>query len=903
MGEVYRARDSRLKRDVALKTLADSVAADPDRLARFQREAEILASLNHPHIAAIYGLEEAQGTHALILELVEGETLAERIRQGALPVRDALAVGRQVAEALEAAHDHGVVHRDLKPANIKVTPDGVVKVLDFGLAKLADPLDARRRPDASASPTMTSPLATRAGVLLGTAAYMAPEQAGGRPVDKRADVWAFGCVLYETLTGVRAFGGEDVTETLGFILAKEPDWDRLPADTPSSIRRLLHRCLKKDRAERLRDAGDARLEIAEVMAAPAAEAPPPTPVGAAPPLSARRRLAAYGGGLALAGSLLGGALVWLVTRADRRDAPLPVNHVVIDVAPAERLRALPADDSTGYLSRTAIALSPDGRSLVFSGVRGDQQQLYVRPLDRPDAVALAGTDGGNSPFFSPDGQWVGFWAGGALKKVPLAGGPPVTIAQTESISGASWGADDRIVFAHQFSGLWRVAAAGGALEALTKLDPEKREQSHRLPQLLPGGEAVLFTVTRRTYPKWDLDDAQIVVQSLSGGTRRVLIEGGADAHFVPTGHLVYMRRGVLMAVRFDLARLHVVGGSRGALADVMQAANLWLRPLESGAGQISVSLDGTLAYLPGGPAPEQSLSLVWVDRMGRIEPLAVPPRWLAAPRLSGDGQRVAFFSFGYDRSIWLYDLARGSLTKLAGIGDVAWPVWAQDDARLVFLKDSAAGGGVNLFSMAADGSGTPARLTTSDLDQWPTSVSPDGQMLAFIQTSPRTTDFDVWTVPLTGKGQPRAVLDTPSNERQAAFAPDGRWLAYTSDESGRDEVWIQAFPDLGRKRQVSTSGGEGPAWRADGRELFFQSPGRTRMMAVPMETGLPVGVPEVLFEGNWVLTGSVARSYDVTPDGRRFLMVQRDNRPPIAARRILLVQNWFDELRRLVPAE
>jgi serine/threonine-protein kinase len=902
MGEVYRARDSRLNRDVALKVLPDRDGSDPQRLARFRREAQILASLNHPHIATIHGLEESGDRWALVLELVEGPTLADRIATGgALPLDQALAIAKQIAEALEAAHEHGVVHRDLKPANVKLRPDGTVKVLDFGLAKAFDPTSPGD--DGAESPTITSPAMTRLGMILGTAAYMSPEQARGRAMDKRTDVWAFGCVLYEMLTGARAFEGDDATETVGFVVAKEPRWDRLPPDTPPAIRRLLQRCLKKDRNERLRDIGDVRLEIVEVMKGASADVLPAA--AAAPAKWTPRHIAIAAAGVVLA-AIVGGSAVWLATRSAQPRAALRISRLLMDLAPADRLRALPGDDvADGYVSRTSFALSPDGRTIVFSGARGGEQQIYVRPLDRLEAAPIPGTEGGNSPFFSPDGQWLGFWAQGALRRVRLTGGPPVLICATPPIFGASWTTDQRIVFAQQLGGLLRIPVDGGTPEPLTKLDAARREMSHRLPQVLPGNQAVLFTVTRRTYPTWDGDDAEVAVQSLSTGARTILVEGGADARYVRTGHLLYIRRGALLAAPFDPARLALTGGSVGVLSNVMQAANMWGNLIESGAGQFHVAEAGTLAYATGGPRPDVERSLVWVDRTGRAEPLAGPRRFMDAPRISPDGTRLAFFTIGYERTIWIQDLARGGVSKLATENNSGWAVWTRDSSRLFFLSESSEGGGVNLFSRPVDGSSPSERITTNPRDQWPTHLSSDGKMLAYVEAGNGL--FDLWELPLTGERKPRALLTTQASEMHPQYSPDGRWLAYSSDASGRREVYVQSYPEPTFRRPISVNGGSSPAWQQDARELYYQEPhpsdpGRSRMMVVRVSADREFGTPVTLFEGPYRVTGP-GRTYDLTPDGKRFLMIQTHDRPPIATRHIVVVQNWLDELTRQVTTQ
>jgi Tol biopolymer transport system component len=904
MGDVYRGHDSTLGRDVAIKILPATLTTDGGRLARFDREARVLASLNHPHIGAIYGHEEFESQRGLILEFVDGETLAERLRRGPVPLTEALQIARQIADGLAAAHEKGIVHRDLKPANIKITSAGVVKVLDFGLAKAAD-----RTPDAvSKVPTVTIG-GTNDGAILGTAAYMSPEQARGQAVDKRTDIWALGCVLYEMLTGAQPFTGDNSVDLAAAVTIVEPDWSALPSATPAPIVKLLGRCLAKDRGRRLSDVADARLEIDDALAAPTIGTPTPTTS------RERSKPRVWTAAALTAGLVAGAAVAAFVIRplGARHQASTEVTRVFMDVAPAEQLRATPVDETYGLgrPGRNAMVFAPDGRSLVFSAIRGGQQQLYWRSLAELVAEPIAGTEGGETPFFSPDGKWLGFWAiddpgatdriNGSLRKVPLPrGGPAVKVCATPVIFGASWGSNDTIVFAQRTGGLWQVSAAGGSPWSLTTIDATKAEFSHRLPFVLPGSKAVLFTATHAIVPNWDR--TEIFLQSLVTGERKVLIEGGADARYMPTGHLVYMRAGTLMAVPFDLDRLTVTGGPVALIADVMQAINSFF-PIDTGNGQFSVSSSGALVYLPGGLPPDEEQSLLWVDRSGAERPLSVPVGPYRAPRLSPDGQRLAFWTNSLDLHVEVYDLLRGGRIRLTTDGRYGGPSWTPDGTRVAF---TAADPPYRLLWRAADGSGAIEQLTITENLGAPQSWTPDGSTMAFTDFHPETGE-DIWVLQLHGDRRPRPFLHTPFHEAQPQFSPDGHWLAYVSNESGRTEVYVQLYPGPGARHLISTEGGFQPAWSRDGRELFFTtlpSPeGNIKVMAVSVTAGgkFTVGTPRALFKGRYASNPTV-RQYDVAPDGR-FLMMRETKRPPMKPTQMILVQNWLEELKARVPTK
>jgi len=897
MGEVYRACDTKLNRIVALKVLPERFALDPDRMARFTREAQLLATLNHPNIAAIYGLDESSGAQALVLELVDGPTLADRIALGPIPVDVALAIARQMAEALEAAHEKGIIHRDLKPANIKIARNGMVKVLDFGLAKV---WDGAPQTDLSGSPRLTAAdLGER--TVLGTPAYMSLEQARGQSLDRRTDIWAFGAVLYEMLTGRPAFPGESVSDTIVAILEREPDLTVLPAASPPPIRRLLRRCFQKDRARRLADMADARLDIDDALSGSERDAP------VALSISRTRGRLTWASSLLLVGSTATAIVAWATRPVP---VPLETTRTIISVAPTgETSGSNPLEQRVGAArpTRTAVALSPDGKTLVFDAIWGGRPQLYVRAMDQLSATPISGTSVGRSPFFSPDGQWVGFGADGELRKVPLSGGPAVTLCKASALFGASWGDDGTIVFAEQRNGgLRRVAAVGGTPESLTT--PQPGEYSHRLPHMLPGSRAVIFTILKGP-DLWD--DTQIVVRSLDTGQQTVLVTGGADGRYVSTGHLVYVRLGTLMAVPFDPVRLEVTGGATGVIDGVMQAADHNASYMANTlAGQFTVSDDGALVYLTGGAVAASDRSLAWVDRHGASVPLPAPSRSYFGPRLSPDGQRVAVNTFGL-LQVWSVDIARGTLSPVTVDGRSDHGVFAPDGKRIVF-RSGAAGTEGNLSWKAADGSGAVEPLTDGGRSQTPSSWSPDGTTLAFMDEgeSKGYFQFDIWLLSM-GDRRTRALIHTAANEMTPEFSPDGRWLAYVSNESGREEVYVQPYPGPGERHTISTNGGFQPAWNPNGRELFYVqagglnsgSSGRT-LMSVKVATApaFQAGTPEPMFE-NTDLRSNWGRNYDVAPDGQRFLLaISREAPSKLAPAQMIFVQHWFEELKRLVPA-
>ena len=809
MGAVFRARDTKLDRDVAVKVLPEAFAHDADRLARFTREAKTLAALNHPHIAAIYGLEESGGITALVMELVEGDDLSQRIKKGAIPIDEALPIAKQIAEALEAAHEQGIIHRDLKPANIKVRPDGTVKVLDFGLAKAMD-LPVGSSPNVSQSPTITTPAMTQAGMILGTAAYMSPEQARGKAVDKRADIWAFGAVLFEMLTGRRAFEGEDVSDTLARVLMKEPDWTAVPATVPAAVVTVMRRCLQKDRKQRVRDIGDVSLALEGAF-----ETAKP-PLAAPTPRSVVARALPW----ALAGTFGVALIAALVLWAPWRSAPVP--------APRTLLASIGADASLTGLGASAI-LSPDGTTLAFVARQEGPARLFIRKLDQLQAAPLAGTESAENPFFSPDGQWLAFFAGGKLKKIAVTGGAAVTLCDASVGYGGTWANDDTILFSAGVGGtLLRVPVAGGTPAVFGALSPGATRQ--RWPQALPGGQAVLYS-EHSFGTNWN--EAAIVVAPLSGGAPKVVVRSGYYGRYVPSGpgspqrdereggHLIYLHDGTLFAVRFDLTRLETVGQAVPALEGIAADSAV-------GGAQSAVSSEGTLVYVPG-TATTAGRPIDWLTRDGTTAVLRATHADWENPRFSPDGQKLAVeISDGKQRDLWVYVWARDTLTQLTfDSSEDRAPVWTPDGRRIVFASDRGKAGILNLYWVNADGSGEVSRLTDSPEGQFPWSWHPSGRFLAF-NAERGATNYDLMILPMEGDatrgwtpGTPTVFLSTPAGEGTPMFSPDGRWIAYLSTGAGLTDIYVRPFPGPGGPWRISTSGGLYPRWSLTAPELLF----------------------------------------------------------------------------------
>jgi Tol biopolymer transport system component len=876
MGEVYRARDARLGRDVALKVLPPEFTANPDRVARFEREARALAALNHPHIAAIYGVEDvapadesgAAGFHALVLELVEGETLAERIRSSSsrgtsgIPVDDAIAIARQVADALDAAHEKGIVHRDLKPANIKILTDGVAKVLDFGLAKLVLPAEP---PDLStADSTVTIADRTRDGLILGSAAYMSPEQARGQDIDKRTDIWAFGCVLFEMLTGRVAFAGPTMPDTIAAVLEREPDWGALPEATPFEVQQLLRRCLVKDRRQRLRDIGDARFELET------ARRPATADHMAMPPITARRRWPVLAAAVGLVAVGAGAALVW--TRSQITHQSDPITRATI---------ALPAGHALDTRGGAGpLALTPGGRHIAYVADGGRVPQLYIRSLDAFDPRPIAGTDGAQFPFFSPDGEWVAFFAERKLKRVAVRGGSPITVCDVPEVGhGATWAPDGTIFFDPGNTGLIQVAAGGGTPQKVTSKNEEIDSGNVSWPQILPNGRGLLATLGLP-------GGADSVIAVLSFDSREWRRLGpGSQAQYLPSGHLLYhaaaVREGELHAVAFDQEALAVHGTPVSVIDTVFRAQS-------SGAAYFAAAQNGTLIFAPGGYAR----TLVRVDRNGRRTSLTDDRRGFRHPEISPNGRQVAVTIDPRPSQVWVYDLERRSGIPLSTIGHNLGPLWSPDGRRVTYSSD------LDLFARAADASDSAERLLGREGAQYPTSWSSDGKVLLFDDGSAATPNrSDIWM--LTREGA-RALIATPHEERAARLSPDGQWVAYHSDESGRFEVYVRPFPNVNDgKTAVSTAGGRRPVWSQDKdrRELFYAA-GSSIMRATVTVRGaaFSAGAPELLFSGPFDLTTT---DFSVSPDGNHFFLIESD--PNARPTQVQVIFNWSEELSGAVP--
>ncbi len=873
MGEVYRARDTRLDRIVAIKVLPTHLADRSELRERFDREARTIASLNHPHICTLHDIGHQDGIDYLVMEYVEGETLAERLQKGPLPLEQVLQYAIEISDALDKAHRKGVTHRDLKPGNIMLTKTGT-KLLDFGLAKLRQEV-APANVSLSDLPTAKDPL-TAEGAIVGTLQYMAPEQLEGNEVDARTDIFSFGAVVYEMATAKRAFEGKTQASVIGAILKNDPPpISSLQPMTPPALDRVVKKCLAKEPEKRWQAASDVCDELKWI----AEGGSQVVTAGSAPPKGTRmfgRR------GLILgAGALLLVAALAVIATWNLKPAPLqPVSRLTISLLPGQQL--------AGLDNGTALALSPDGTQLVYVATQAGTQQLYLRAMDSQEARPMPGTEGALNPFFSPDGQWVGFFAGGKLEKVSVSGGAAITLGSNASIPlGASWSSEGIIAFSGKADeSLQQVPDAGGTQQRLTRL--EKREIGHRWPDFLPGGKALLFTAGATTN-MWT--NAEVAVYSLATSERRSLIREGTQPRYAPSGHLVYAQGGSLMAVAFDPQRLTSTGAAVPVVDGVLQSA-------VSGAAQYSISDTGSLVYVSGGVQSAQS-RLVWVSRTGMEQPVAAPAQAYLGPRVSPDGRRIAVAIEGQETQIWQYDLVRDTLTRFTFEGNSNLvPVWTPDGKRIAFISNKE--GPQNLFWQLTDGGGGLERLTTSEYTDVPHSWSPDGKLLAFVEVSP-TTGWDIWVLRM-GDRKAQPFLRTPFNESVPRFSQDGRWLAYISNESGRFEIYVQPYPGPGGKWQISTEGGTEPVWNPNGRELFYRSGDKMIAVDIATQPGFAAGKPRMLFEGPYEPAPITNPNYDVSPDGQRFLMLKPVEQAQAAPTQINVVLNWFEELKQKVPA-
>jgi Tol biopolymer transport system component len=867
MGEVYRARDTRLERTVAIKILPAHLSADPVRKQRFEREAKTISSLNHPHICVLYDVGSQDGVDYLVMECVEGETLAKRLEKGPLPLEQVLKYGAQIADALDKAHRSGVVHRDLKPGNIMLTATGA-KLLDFGLAKPAAPLTSAAMLTAV---TQDSPV-TEQGTIVGTFQYMSPEQVEGKELDGRSDVFSLGAGLYEMLTGQRAFEGKSQLSVASAILEKEPaPITATKPMTPPALEHAIKKSLAKNPDERWQSASDLASELKWITESGSQLAP--TPGVPAKGMRSRWQAAALWAALTLLLAATVGVVAWNL----KPTPPRPVSRAVITLPPGQKLAGL---------NQVAVALSPDGTQLAYVAVQNGIQQIYLRPMDSLEAHAVPGTEGAVNPFFSPDSQWLGFFAGQKLKKTSISGGAAVSLSDAAQSFGASWGSLGMIAFSPlQVSVLQQVSETGGVAQSLTKL--EKGEISHRWPEFLPGCKAFLFDSAPNTF-NWNT--SQVVVQAVETGKWLILVKGATHPHYASSGHLLYVQGGNLMAAPFDPQRLAITGASAPVIEGV-------LRSTTSGSAQYSISGTGTLVYIPGAAHADEH-RFVWVNRRGEEQALAAPARAYVFPRLSPDGKQLGAGITEQETHTWIYDLSRETLTRFTFDGTLNLnTVWTPDGKRIVFQSNKD--GPVNIYWQRADGSGGLERLTTSEFVHFPMSISPDGQLLAYGEINP-TTGYDLWILRLKDR-QAQPFLRTPFTESVPQFSPDGHWLAYISNESGRYEVYVQPYPGPGGKWQISTEGGTEPVWNPNGRELFYRDGNKMVSVDFSTQSGFATGKPRLLFEGPYLPFPATTPNYDVSRDGQRFLMLKPVEAGAEAPTQINVVLNWFEELKRRVP--
>lgn len=887
MGEVYRATDSTLDREVAIKVLPDLFARDPERIQRFKREAKVLASLNHPNIAAIYGFEEAEGKRFLVMELVEGETLAERLKISLMPVEEALQIGKQIAEALEAAHERGIIHRDLKPANIKITPEGKVKVLDFGLAKAM--ANESTQMDIENSPTITADF-TRPGVVMGTAAYMSPEQARGKPLDKRTDIWSYGCVFYECLVGERAFNGETNSDLMAEILKVDPDWDTLPHTIPPNIQMLLKRCLQKDRKQRLRDIGEAWVVIDAAIAGDTSMMG--LAAYEAPRTASWKRLLPWSITVVLA---ITAAALWLIPRS----TPTPTQRFSISI---------PENQVPKGMTMPTLAISPDGQLLVYRGQSEMGTQLYLRRINQLETRPIAHTKDAINPFFSRDSQWICFATKGKLKKISIHGGPAVSLADVKNMRGGHWGPNNMIVFAPDNKGGLSIVSGGGG--TVTSLTESLTSASHRWPQFLPDGQHVIFTAAMSSGST--ITDHNIYVVNLETKEQRLLLGRGNSARYLPSGHLVYHSEGTLMGAAFDASKVQLTSQAVPVLEGVIHS-DLYA------SSQWTVSNDGTLVFLAGSISGDGRIP-IWVDRTGKEEILSQHQRNYMELTLSPDGKYIAIgMVTDSDRDIWILELARDQLNRLTFDKEVDRnPIWSADGEWIIYSSTRGGNTVLNLYRKRADGTGEVQRLTQSEFSQMVHAVTPDGKQILFTQENEKTGS-DVYVLTLdddqqneltgdTGAGtqlrKTTPLLQTTFTEVLPSISPDGKWIAYTSNESGDFENYVQSWPELGAKIKISDGLGWMPRWSKTKNEIFYISTAAVYAVSYAVEEGhFRPQNPQELFK----LPPNYQIGYDLAPDGatgslqgERLIMV-KTKEGELNQRQPVVVTNWFKEVKEKVP--
>ncbi len=869
MGVVWKALDTTLDREVAIKVLPEALADNVERLSRFEREAKILAALNHPNISAVYGFHEDRGVRFLAMEYVPGEDLAVRLARGPIGLEPALEMALQIIDALEAAHDQGIVHRDLKPANVRITPDGLVKVLDLGLAKAFETEPGGSDTTSSLSPTMTS-AGTIAGVLLGTAGYMSPEQARGHPADRRSDIWAFGATLFEMLTGTRPFIGDTISDTLASILKLEPEWGPIEAFANPPLERLLARCLAKKRSARLHHIADARLEIRDALAYEPAEAS--EGIVAASRTPAWRRLAPWGLSLVLAIVAIAIAQ-W--PKAPRTESPLLSLEV-----------ALPADTYLPSNQLGTLAISPDGTVVVFIGEHETEAGLFVRRLDTPETRLLEGTDGASTPFFSPDGRWIGYFSqDGMLRKVSVDGGAPLTIGDYPGTDrGGTWDDNGNIYYTPDFSsGLMQIAAAGGEPKPFTTLDQERLERTHRWPQAVRGHDLVLFTVGTADSPE-NYDGSRIDAIRPSTGERFTLFEGASFARYIPTGHLILGRQGFLFAAPFDIETLELRGEARPVLEGVLGMRS-------SGVVHAEVSDTGILAYVAGGQT-ERRTTLNWLAPDGSEQPLPAPERGYIEPEISPDGRRIVVAVEGRARfDLWIYDIAAETLSRLTFSGDNHRPLWSPDGNQIFFA--SVRDGTEAVYAKASNGL-SPARKVfgIEGVTVRPNDVSPDGQWL-LVEIGDPITNMDIHLIPIDGTLESRRLVAGKAFEANSRFSPDGRWIVYESTETGQSEVFVQSLSEDGGRGQVSVDGGFLPSWTSDDRILYRDE---NRLVEARIETtpGLRIGSRRDLVDD--ISSDIEDAGYTVSDGGKKLLLIRLAEGSTKRRDRIRIVSGWGAKL-------